>query len=192
MKVKFKSPYNTNKKINYSWLIGISITTFFLALIISYISLIFMEKLSIFGAIIILLLIVLMGIFFDGLGIAVTASDETPFHSMAASKVIGAKESIIIIRNAGAVSNFFNDVIGDISGIISGSAAAAILIKINIDSTNTFLSTVVNLIFTAVIASLTIGGKAVGKEIALRKSNAIVYKLGIIFHYFRRLQNKSR
>ncbi|TCK98354.1 hypothetical protein EDC19_0774 [Natranaerovirga hydrolytica] len=179
-KIKFKSSY-ANKKTNYSWLIGITIITFFIALLLGYISLVFMEVVSLFGATLILLFIVLMGVFFDGLGIAVAAASETPFHSMAARKVSGAKESVLIIRNASMVANFFNDVIGDISGVISGSAAAAIVVKIN--ENITVQSVLISLIITAIIAAITVGGKAIGKEIALKKSNAIVFRLGLILYY---------
>jgi CBS domain containing-hemolysin-like protein len=141
-----------------------------------------MNLVSLIQACIILLLIVFIGIFFDLLGIAVTAAEERPFHSMAASKVRGAKESIRIIRNAGAVANFFNDVIGDISGIISGSASAAILLKIN--DKISISSVVLSVLLTGLIASITVGGKAIGKELALRKSNLIVYKMGVLVSYF--------
>ncbi len=149
-----------------------------MAIVLGYFSIVFMEKVSLLGAVIILLLIVFMGIFFDLLGIAVTAATETPFHSMAASKVKGSKESIMIIRNAGAVANFFNDVIGDIAGIISGSASAAIIVKIN--ETMTVKTVVASILLTSIIAAITVGGKSIGKEIALRHANFIVYKLGSI------------
>ncbi|MCT4598079.1 MAG: Mg2+ and Co2+ transporter CorB [Vallitalea sp.] len=182
-KVKFKNNYS-NKKINIMWIVTITIVTLIMAVILGYISLIFMDKVSLPGAIIIVLLIVLLGIFFDLLGIAVTAAEEKPFHSMAASKVKGSKESIIIIRNASIVANFFNDVIGDISGIISGSAVAAILVKIN---TNISVeSTMISIIITGVLAAITVGGKAIGKEIALRHSNLIVYRLGVIYSLVRK------
>ncbi len=174
-RVKFRNMYN-NKKINYNWVITIAIVTFFVAIVLGYISLVMMDLLSLVGAIVTLLVIVFMGIFFDLLGIAVTAADETPFHSMAASKVGGAIESITIIRNAGAVANFFNDVIGDIAGIISGSASAAIILKMNIEGTTG--STTASIVLTAIIAALTVGGKAIGKEVALRHANFIVYKIG--------------
>ena len=141
------------------------------------------------SAIIILLIIILIGIFFDILGIAVAAAKETPFHSMASSRVIGARESIIIIRNAGAVANFFNDVIGDISGIISGSVAVAIVIRIN--KQFSIKSGLVSLLVTALIAAITIGGKALGKEYSLRKSNYIVYKLGIIWYYVNKMLGRK-
>jgi hypothetical protein len=187
-KVKFRSVYS-HKKINLFWIMIITITTLITAILLGYISLLLMNKVSLFGAIIIVLFIVLLGVFFDLLGIAVTAAEETPFHSMAASKVRGSKESIIIIRNAGAVANFFNDVIGDISGIISGLATGVIVVKLV--SKFSLQDTLISILLTGVIAAITVGGKAIGKEIALRHSNLIVYHLGVIYSFFKTKKKKK-
>lgn len=183
--IKFKT--NGNKKVNYKWIFGITVATFFVAILFGYIALIFMEIMDLVMATVILLLIVFIGIFFDMLGIAVTAADETPFHSMAAGKVLAAKESIYLIRNAGIVANFFNDVVGDISGIISGAATGAIVTKIM--QVVTVERTIISILLSAVVAALTVGGKAVGKEIALRKTNYIVYKLGVMMMLSSKLKN---
>lgn len=182
-RVKFRNIY-THKKINYHWVITITIITFFVAIVLGYASLVLMNLLNLFFAVLILFVIVFLGIFFDLLGIAVTAADETPFHSMAASKVPAAKESILIIRNAGAVANFFNDVIGDIAGIISGSASTAIIVKLFLDSEGK--NTLATILLTAVVAGVTVGGKAVGKELALRHANYIVYQIGRILTVIKR------
>ncbi len=176
-RVKFRNMY-THKKINYNWVITITIITFFVAIVLGYASLVLMNVLNLYLAVLILFVIVFMGIFFDLLGIAVTAADETPFHSMASSKVPGSKESILIIRNAGAVANFFNDVIGDIAGIISGSASTAIIVKMTLESGSKI--TLATILLTAVVAGITVGGKAIGKELALRNANYIVYQIGRI------------
>ncbi len=181
--IKFKQA-NIHKKTNYKWVFTISIITFFTAIIIGYFSLLLMGILNIVAAFILLFLIVFLGIFFDALGIAVTAANETPFHSMASAKVLGAKESIMIIRNASSYANFFNDVIGDIAGIISGSAAAAIILKMHLDSESH--ATIASILLTAVIAAFTIGGKGLGKEMAIRHANFIVYQIGKILHFFKK------
>ncbi len=183
-KFKFRQK-NVNRKVNYHWIVSITVITLFIAMILGYFSMIFMDILSLSGAVIILLFIIFMGIFSDLIGIAVTAANETPFHSMAASRVKGAKESVVIIRNASSVSNFFNDVIGDIAGIISGSASAAIIIKLMLDSNRQEL--LLGIVLGGFIAALTVGGKAIGKEVALRFSNTIVYRIGLIMYYFKRL-----
>lgn len=180
-KVKFRSVY-THKPFNFKWISVITVITFFISLFLGYISMVLTEKMPLWIAVIILLGIVFTGIFFDLMGIAVTSAQEKPFHAMAAHRLRGAKESITIIRNAGPVSNFFNDVIGDIAGIISGSAAAAIILKIN--KTLGIETVFISLLLTAVIAGMTVGGKAYGKEIALRHSGFIVFKMGYIMSLF--------
>ncbi len=182
-RIKFRQE-SIHKKPNYKWIITITIVTFLSAIVIGYFSLVLMDIVNLFIAFIILFLIVFAGIFFDALGIAVTAANETPFHSMAAGRVAGAKESITIIRNASSVANFFNDVIGDIAGIVSGSASAAIIIKINLPPTVS--STVTSILLTAVIAGITVGGKGLGKQFAIRHANFIVYNVGKLVHLFRR------
>lgn len=187
--VKFRNLY-AHRKINIKWIISITIITFWLALVLGYISIVMMDLVNLGGAVAILFLLILIGVFFDLLGISVTAAEETPFHSMAASKVHGAKESISLIRNAGAVANFFNDVIGDISGIISGAASAAILIKMNLQVS--VHSVIYSIILTAFIAAVTVGLKAIGKEIALRNSNRIVYQIGLLINHFKILRRNSK
>lgn len=179
-RVKFRQQ-NANKGVNIKWIITITFVTIVIAILLSYFSMLFMDLVPLSGAIAVLLVIIFMGIFFDLIGIAVTAANETPFHSMASSRVRGAKESIVIIRNASSVANFFNDVIGDIAGIISGSASTAIIIKLMLDSESTEL--IFNMILAGLIAGLTVGGKAVGKELAIRHSNAIVYRMGMIISF---------
>ena len=78
-------------------------------------------------------------------------------------------------KNADKVSSFCNDVVGDICGIVSGSTGAVISIKI-VEIYN-FNSLTVILIVMGLISSLTIGGKALEKGLAMKKSNDILYNL---------------
>lgn len=109
------------EKYNIKWVIYISIFTFILAIIFSMISENLVDKVNIILSLLILITIILIGIIFDIIGIAVTRADEKPFHSMAAKKISEANIALELIKNAGPVSNFCNDVVGDISGIVSGS-----------------------------------------------------------------------
>ena len=176
-RIKFKSTYN-RKRVNYMWICTITVATFLIAFSLECFSKSFLEGSSIFSTTIILFSIVFIGIFFDLLGISVTAARERPLHAMGSKKIRGAKESIGLIRNAGAVSNFFNDAIGDVSGIISGTAIMTIIVRM--DRENPLIDT----LLIAAIAALTVGGKAIGKEIALRKSNHIVFLLGYFLSFF--------
>jgi CBS domain containing-hemolysin-like protein len=94
---------------------------------------------------------------------------------MAAKKVLGAKYALRIIKNANKVSNFCNDVVGDIAGIVSGGTVIVFVVHLSktfVWATNTILF---NLILTSIVAAFTIGGKAIGKSIAINYCNTIVF-----------------
>lgn len=161
-------------KPDYKWIIGIIIWTFLISGSFTFISETMLSKVNIYIAFIILVLIILVGILFDIIGVAVTAADETPFHSMASRKVHGARKAVSLIRNADKVSNFCNDVIGDVCGVVSGGTGAVIVTKI-MYSTSIKEGLILTIVISAFIASLTVGGKALGKNYAISESNNIVY-----------------
>ena len=95
-----------SKKNNNTWVIGIAITTFILSLLFSYISNTAISKLNIILGLIVLILVILVGVIFDLIGVAVTVANEEDFHAQASKKIKGAKTSIKMIRNSAKVSNF--------------------------------------------------------------------------------------
>jgi CBS domain containing-hemolysin-like protein len=169
-------------KYNLKWVITISIWTFITACFLNAITEGLVKNLDIFLSFILLGTIIFIGVFFDIIGIAVTSAEETPFHSMAANRVMEAKYAIKLVRNAGQVSNFCNDVIGDISGILSGALGTNIIYKLGTiyDLRDTI---VLSVIVTSLIASLTVGGKAFGKSIAIRCSDDIIFKVAKILYF---------
>lgn len=168
-----------NKKDNWLW--QVFLITFVLAMIFGTISNTVVNKLNIIFAAILLIVIIAIGILFDLVGMAVASAVEAPFHAKAAKKHKGAKESIRLVRNAPMVSNICNDVIGDICGIISGSIGA--LLSVSISSKFNIDIIIVSLLISAVIASITVGGKALGKKFAINKCTDIIYMAGAIIHY---------
>lgn len=179
---KKKKQKNIFRLHNKKWVIMITIWTFFLAISMSFISETILRKVNTFIAFLILVTIILMGIIFDLIGIAVASAKEKPFHSMAANKVKGASFAVKLVRNAGPVSNFCNDVIGDICGIISGAAGAVIILQLrHVDHINL---AVLSILLSAFVAAMTVGGKAIAKEIALRKSKEIVFYVGKLLYLF--------
>lgn len=177
-----KKDIDIPNKNNKRWVFIISLWTFIMAVFFSLITDKLMKNVEVFFAFIILITIVLFGVIFDIIGIAVTASDEKPFHSMAANKVKEAKYAIKLIKNAGQVSNFCNDVIGDISGIISGSAGTIIIYKL-MHIYDLRDGTILSIIITALIASFTVGGKAIGKEIAMNNSEKIIFHMAKVLNF---------
>lgn len=162
---------------NIKWILTVLIMTFTLSLIFSYISTEPMKNLSLFPAILILLAVLIIGIVFDIVAVAVTIAEEENFHAKATKKVKGAKTSVKLIRNSHKVSNFCADVVGDICGVLSGAISAMISAKI-MEKTGANLQFVIS----AIVASLTVGGKALGKELANKESTQIVHFVGIILN----------
>ncbi len=165
------------------WVITIFLVTIFVSGIISFISDEVMATSGIVTAFIILLAIVLVGIIFDIIGVSVTSADETPFHAMAARKVPGAREAIRLLRQAERVSSICNDVVGDICGVVSGSASATIAVQL-LDKFEFSLPQVVGLLMSALVAGLTVGGKAIGKTFAVNSSTTIVHSVGKLIYWF--------
>ena len=159
------------------WVITIFFVTLLVSGSISFVSDIIMESSTIVVAFLILLVIVMIGIVFDVIGVAVTSADEKPFHAMAANKVVGAQESIRLLRNAERVSSICNDVIGDICGVVSGSASATIAAEV-LQNFDFSFPQIVTLAMSAVVAALTVGGKAIGKTFAIGSCTTIVYTAG--------------
>lgn len=169
-------------KYNIKWVIVITMWTFVMAIIFSMLTEGLVNNINIFLAILILLVIILIGVFFDTIGIAVTVGEEKPFHSMAANKMEEAKYAIRLVRNASQVSNFCNDVIGDISGIVSGAVGTTIIYVI-IDTYSIINGSFLSIIITSLIAAITVGGKAFGKSVAILHSEKIIIKLAKVLNF---------
>ena len=181
-KVKFKANTISSKKETRVWTLLITVVTFLISIFMSFFSNETIGNASTVVSFLIVFCIIIISILFDLVGTAATAADEAPFHSMASRKLYGAKQAIRLIRNADKVSNFCNDVVGDICSVISGTAVALIVYRFLGEGTNA-QSSVFGLSVTAMVASLTVGGKSLGKAVALQNSNYIIYKVAVIINF---------
>lgn len=134
-------------------------------------------------AIILLVFVISLGIFFDILGTAVTAAQLAPFNARAAKKVFGASQAVKIKSNAHKVANYFNDVIGDISGTLSGAIGAGIVVSL-VNQFSVVDVVLLGGVMTSLIAALTVGGKAIGKSFAINNANNTIFKLGVVLAYW--------
>lgn len=144
----------------------------------------------------VIILIILIGIVFDILGVAVAVADEAPFHAMSAKKTRGARQALKMIRNADSVASFSNDLVGDIAGTVSGAASASLVFRIA--SLNPAVNqTVAGVIAVGLAAALTVGGKAVGKRLAITQATSIVLEAGRVLDWLeslggRRCRNQNQ
>jgi len=171
-----------NKLVN-SWIIIITIITVILAAGFSIISELALSKLNIFFAFITLITIIFIGVFFDIIGVASAVVDDKFFHAMASKKIEIAKYSLFITRNAPKFSSFCSDVIGDIAGIVSGAAGTVIVLNL-IAMYGLRNGALLTVLMSSTIAGLTVGGKALGKEIAINKSKEIILISAKVVRFF--------
>lgn len=163
---------------NKSWVIKAFSLTFIICMLISGLSNTIANNANIIVLIIITIIIIFTGIVFDIIGTAVLTANESSFHAKASNKIKGSKESLKLIKNSSNIANFCNDIIGDICGIVSGSMGA--MIAIHISNTFSINVTISALIFSSIISSIMVGGKAIGKNIAVKKSDKIIFMVGKI------------
>ncbi len=173
------------------WVVTIFFVTIFISGTISLVSDEVMANSSLLVAFLILLVIIFVGIVFDIIGMAVASADEKPFHSMASRKVPGAHEAIRLLRNAERVSSICNDVVGDICGVVSGSASATIAALI-LSNAQVGWPRGISLMMSALAAGLTVGGKAMGKTFAVNSCTKIVHMVGRVIYTLNRVFAKKK
>lgn len=167
------------------WTIKITIITLCLALVVSFVTEITSSKSNLIISVLVLCLLITISIIFDAIGVAATSCDLAPLLAMAAKKVKGAKIAVKLVKNAEKVANICTDVIGDMSGIISGTSTAAIVMKLAAmgGGLNTII---INIILVSIVAAITVGGKAFFKTMAMNRSEDILIYAGKIIEFFYR------
>lgn len=161
------------------WTFKVFLLTFILAILFSLAA----NLLGNFNNIILIfciISIILIGIIFDIIGTAVLSCDTKVLHSKASQKLNGAKQAISLAKSASAVSSFCNDVVGDVCGIVSGSLVTILVINLFLNNNLSLW----NVIFSSTLSALTVGGKAIGKNFAVKKSNDIIYSVGKFIFIF--------
>ena len=159
-----------------NWLPIIFILTFILSFIFGTVSTL-VSDMNVLLLGILLICIIFIGIIFDMIGVAVLSCEEATFHAKASRKITGSKECIKLIKQANKTSSICNDVIGDICGIVSGTISASLVVSL-LDTP------LMAIILTAIVSSLTVGGKAIGKKIAINKAEDITFIVGKIISKF--------
>jgi len=149
----------------------------------------FVESAGLLVALLSLIVLVLIGIITDIIGTAVTSANEQPFIAMASKRITGAKQALHLIRKAERVSSLLNDVVGDIVGIISGSAGSVIAIYL---VSLGLKSAVASMLITAFTSAFMIGGKAYGKGLAIEYSDRIVLLVGRTMALFDARKKKQK
>ena len=182
-----KNKKKQKKRGNVGWIVFIFLLTVLISSTIAFLSSTLLAGAGLVGAFLVLFVIIFLGILFDIIGVAVMSADEKPLHSMAAKKRPGATEALTLLRNAEKVSSFCNDVIGDICGVVSGSASAVVAVLALSGIGDPWSG----LVMSALVAGVTIAGKACGKNVAMNNATSIVYMVSKPIYYTKLLFHRK-
>lgn len=171
----------SRKKNKNTWVVKSIAITFALSCIFSVGAELLMNISPTFLAVLVVLFIVAVGVLFDIIGVALAAADKPRFYAMDSKRVYASRQCVYMVKNADILSNVCNDIIGDICGIISGASGAVIAYRLSSgDNGNIWYG----IIISGIIAALTVGGKAYGKSIGMKKANDIVLVVGKSLAFF--------
>ena len=189
----FRSEGSVSKKekarqSKQKWVLTVVCLSFGLSVVMSFVTSLFVESAGLLVALLSLIVLVMIGIITDVIGTAVTSADEQPFIAMASKRILGAKQALQLIRKAERVSSILNDVVGDIVGIISGSAGSVIAVYL---VSLGLRSAIASMLITAFTSAFMIGGKAYGKGLAIANSDRIVLMVGRVMAVFEK-KSKSK
>ena len=149
-----------------SWPLRVFLLAVALSAVMSFFSSTALEGAGYMVTLLVLAMFIALGIIFDMVGVAVTAADPKPFHSMAAHKEKGGREAIRLLQNANQVSSVCNE--------------AVIVTQLQRDLSTT--SVLISIGVTALISGITIGGKALGKSMAINDCTKVVYRVARIMN----------
>lgn len=164
----------------YKWILTVTILSFVITIVFSVLSDLVLTKTGLIVGIITIFVFILLGVIFDMIGIAVASATDRSFHAMASKKVKSTSTAKRLIKNSSKVSSICNDVIGDICNIMSGTAT--VVVSNNLSTNYNLNHTVTLLLITSIVAALTIGLKAYGKDIALKNKDYIIMKTSNILN----------
>ena len=165
-----------------TWFVKALFLTLTLSFIFSLVSELVIGNAPLAVAYLLIVLLVVIAVVTDMIGTAAAACDIEPFLAMSARKVKGSKMAVRLVKNAEKVSSVCADIIGDICGIVSGACGSAIVVKQFVDGTSIFVS----VLFSAVIAAITVSGKAFGKTYAMTNSNKIIFAVARVLSVFKK------
>ncbi|HQC54146.1 MAG TPA: hypothetical protein PKX91_00210 [Clostridia bacterium] len=178
------------KSSTIKWTIKITVITLILALIFSFASE-YAGLLHYSVSIILLILLMAISIVCDAIGVAVTSCDPEPIHAMASRKEPASRQALLLVSNAEKVSNICCDVIGDICGIVSGACLIIIITKMTVNLEPT-IQLVSNIVFSSIVAAITVGGKALMKDVAVNKSKNLVMITAKLMSIFYKPRDNSK
>ena len=177
----------------YRWAIKMFMIAICMSLFFGFISQTLLTKMGAVIAIIGICIFIFFSVVFDMLGIAVASCDQEVFEKWLKEGKKGASIALNLCKNSEKMCSFCADVVGDICSTLCGAGGACIVATLTngIFNDNVVMFTAISV--SAIIAGVTIFFKALMKEHALKNSEKIILKLGVLLErtLFKEKQKKK-
>lgn len=187
----FKQNKVKRSKKFLSWPLKVLLFTFCISLTFGIVSELVTTHFGVVISLLVIVVFLIINIFADIIGVAFTVCLPESFVKLEEKNISGINIGKKLLKNAEKVSSFFCDVVGDICGILSGSAGGAIFAKFGMIG-NSSEQILIATIISSLIASLTIFGKAIGKNFAINNSVSIVLKVSFMLNLFNIKRKKKK
>ena len=174
------------------WPLAVLAISFTICMCFGVLSEISLSSAGIIVSIVVILVFVFIAIVADMLSVAITACDMKPFRAMASKKVRGAKDAIKLKEHADRVASIFGDIVGDVCGILSGAAGATVTTAILKNSISGFGAIAIASLVSAIIAAITISGKAFMKRYSMDHAESIVMRFAKFLSFFHSDKDKKK
>ena len=187
-RVKQKNTARRKKKkkrvpVWLSWGLTILVLSFLLSVLFSFLTEIAINDSSVYVCLAVLVVLLILNVGCDVIANAVLSCDVDGFNAMASRKIRGARRAVTFCKHAEKIASIFSDVIGDICGIVSGSAGA-VLAAMFVFAEGSWEGMMVSILVSAVIGALTVGGKAFGKPISIKYNSKIAFAFAKFTTFF--------
>lgn len=184
--------YSGRKK--YRWATKMLVVAICMSLFFGFISQTLLSSMGVIIASICICVFIFFNVLFDMLGIAVASADIEVFEKWNKQGLKGAAVGYALCENSEKMCSFCADVVGDICSTLCGAGGACIVASLTASLTNANLIMFTAIMVSAIIAGVTIFFKAIMKERALKKSNKIILRLGVILEstVYREKKQKSK
>lgn len=178
------------KKNNLNWAFKTFILSIFLSIFFSVFSQSLFPKLTFVFSIFIIVFFIIVSVFFDMINVAVTSIDIKQLEKFSEQR--GYKTAVKLCENTEKVSSFCGDVVGDICSILSGAGGVSLVVNMHIQDADIYF--IMTCLVSSIIAGLTIFGKAIMKNYAVERCDAVMMKTGALLDasFSKKIKNKTK
>ena len=166
-----------------SWGMKMLLITLSISLFLSIVSEYVIDKTGTIVSLLVILFFMALTILCDIVSVAAAGAN---FEQLFLKSQNGVKEAKFLKKHADKVVTISRDIVGDISGILIGSAISALAVKfVYFGETGDYLALAV---LSSVVAAVTVFVKSWANSYSIKNANQILLRLGKVGYYLKKIK----